>query len=346
MEFHEFIQQVKLHKNKIYAIIAVFLVLAAGTVALQRFKYGSKSQVLVVQEHNRTLDAYTVSKSNEYLSSVLASVVTSNSFFVRVLDSGFAVEESYFGLTPRDQMKEWKKTVNVKSLSDSGIIAISVYHPDRAQAEKIIRSVNHVLMTQHGAYHGSGESVKVRLIDQPVTSNFPVKPNIPLIAALAVALGAVTGLVYVYLLPRNPRNYSATPNSLNQRMEFSEMMREVGAEDRYAALNYAANNQPNDLPNQNNNNRGSVRVSGQRPEEALARFHGQKGFSQVEPAFREKINYTPYGQYEKMRVNNTNQGNDHNEYNEQEIGEGGYLEEVEELEPEKLSQRGSMNNIL
>ncbi len=203
MEFHEFINLISRKRKTVFGVIALFLVLAVGIVAVQRFKYSSKSQLLVVQEYNRTVDAYTASKSNEYLSSVLANVVTSNSFFTKVMEAGFDVNESYFGDSTKDQMKEWNRTVSAKSINDSGIISVTVYHADRAQAEKIDRAINHVLMTQNVAYHGSGEAVKVRLIDQPLTSSFPVKPNIPLILGLAIALGLVTSLIYLYLLPQS-----------------------------------------------------------------------------------------------------------------------------------------------
>lgn len=201
MEFHDFINLVARKRKTIFGIIAIFILLGIGVIAVQRFKYSSKSQLLVVQEYNQNIDAYTASKSNEYLSSVLANVVSSNSFFTKVLESGFEINAGYFGDTPKDQMKQWQKTVNTKSINDSGIIAVTAYHPNRDQAEKIDRAINHVLMTQHTAYHGSGEAVKVRLIDQPITSSFPVKPNIPLTIGLAIVLGFIAGLVYVYLTP-------------------------------------------------------------------------------------------------------------------------------------------------
>lgn len=211
MELHDFINLVARKRKTVFGIIALFIILGAGIIAVQRFKYSSKSQLLVVQEYNRTVDAYTASKSNEYLSSVLANVVVSNSFFTKVTEAGFNINTGYFGDNTKDQMKEWNRTVTAKSINDSGIISIVVYHPDRSQAEKIDRAINHVLMTQNTAYHGSGDAVKVRLIDQPITSTLPVKPNILLTIGLAIALGFVTSLIYIYLAPtpalRSPHRY-------------------------------------------------------------------------------------------------------------------------------------------
>ena len=217
MEFHDFLHLLSKKRKTIYGIIALFLLLGIAVIAVQRFKYSSKSQLLVVQEYDRSVDAYTASKSNEYLSSVLADVVVSNSFFTKVMESGFEVNGSYFGDTTKDQMKEWNRTVSARSINDSGIISVTVYHPNRAEAEKIDRAINYVLMTQNTAYHGSGDAVKVRLIDQPISSSFPVRPDIALTLGLAIALGFLASLVYIYLTP--PAN-AFVPHQYGQRAAY------------------------------------------------------------------------------------------------------------------------------
>ncbi len=100
-------------------------------------------------------------------------------------------------------MKEWNKTVSAKNINDTGIIAVTIYHPNRMEAQKIAGAVNYVLMTQYSAYVGAGDTVKVRLIDQPISSTIPVKPNIPVILGSMVALGLLTSLVYIYLSSEN-----------------------------------------------------------------------------------------------------------------------------------------------
>lgn len=217
MEFNDFINLVARKRKTVYGIIALFILLGVGVIAVQRFKYSSKSQLLVVQEYNRSVDAYTASKSNEYLSSVLANVVTSNSFFTKVMESGFSINQGYFGDNTKDQMREWDRTVTAKSINDSGIIAITVYHPNRNQAEQIDRAINFVLMTQNTAYHGSGDAVKVRLIDQPISSTWPVRPNVFLIISIAVLLGFLTSLVYLYLIPQN---LIQTPHGYGQKAAY------------------------------------------------------------------------------------------------------------------------------
>lgn len=191
-------------KQKRHTIISVFLIfLVVGLLFLltQDFKYGTKSKILVIQEGAGKVDPYSVSRSVEYLSDLFTKVVYSNSFFESVMKSDFDIDQSYFGETSNDMTKQWKKTVSAKALEDSGIIVISVYHKDSYQATQIALAINHVLITEHQNYHGLGDSVKINVIDQPVVSNYPVKPNLIYNFFIILAGSLFFSLIYIYLFP-------------------------------------------------------------------------------------------------------------------------------------------------
>ncbi len=319
MEFKEFLSIVSQKKKTLWGFVALFLVLGALFVAIQKFQYSSKSQVLVVQENNRTLDAYAASRSNEYLSGILASVISSNSFYTKVTETNFGIETAYFGDNPRSQMETWTKTVKARSVNDSGIISIVVYHPDRVQAEKILRAVNYVLMTQHASYHGAGDTVKVRLIDQPVTSTLPVKPNIPLVGGGAIVIGVLVGLVYIYL--NAPHDPTAIPS-----YGFRELPPGIPSRAfRDLEAPYAAPVPRPEPPRQPPYQSGPVR--GQLPEQALSNLdpaHPIPYHDRPEPV-------THYGQYAKVPLQPEL-------YDEG----GGYFEG--DIEPGTL--KGNMKNLL
>jgi uncharacterized protein involved in exopolysaccharide biosynthesis len=267
MELHQFIKLIRLKRKTIFGVIALFILVAGVVVAFQRFKYSSESQLLVVQERQgAVVDAYTASKSSEQLSRVLASVVTSNSFYNKVTAGSPSINVAYFGASPKEQMKQWRKTVTARNLNDTGIIAISIYHPDRTEAEKIAGAVNYVLMTQHSAYDGAGESVKVRLINQPITSNLPVKPNLPLIFGLALALGLTSGLIYVYLLAES----SVSQNQVSQPERFAET---PAFQRRY-------------------------------PVELASKLSNYRPPVTQQPVYQEKQPLTPYGNHDTVNLNN------------------------------------------
>ncbi|MFA6171731.1 MAG: hypothetical protein WCW77_04280 [Patescibacteria group bacterium] len=190
-------------KGTLATIIALFLIFRIGLSLVQTLKYGSESKILVYQKFPGGTDIYTINRSNEYLSGVLASVISSDSFYEEVKNAGFNIDLKYFTKegAGKDELKKWEKTVAAKSLADSGIMQVDVYHPDRYQAEQISRAVNFVLITKNQNYHGGGDNVVVKVIDKPAVSNWPVKPNIFLNVALALVFGLILGLTYTYLFP-------------------------------------------------------------------------------------------------------------------------------------------------
>ncbi|MDD4271409.1 MAG: hypothetical protein PHF50_01245 [Patescibacteria group bacterium] len=210
MEFKDYLALISRKKGTMASFVFIFVILAIILSLAQPFKYGSSSQVLIIQNSVNS-DPYLASKSTEYLSNILAKVVSSNSFFENVLNSGYYIDKNYFGNTIKGQMKTWSKTVSAKAINDSGIISLDVYHTDRSQAELINRAVAYTLQTKHGLYHGGGDNVSIKVIDEPITSNYPVKPNLVLNFGLALALGLIFFGVYVYLFPEEKYNVRLMP---------------------------------------------------------------------------------------------------------------------------------------
>lgn len=226
MELKHYLSLINKKKSTIASFVFIFLILATILSVIQPFKYGAGSQVLIIQ-NSVSSDPYTASKSTEYLSNILAKVVYSNSFFENVLSSGYAVDKSYFGQTVKKQMKIWNKTVSAKANNDSGIITINVYHTDRAQTDLIARAVIYTLQTKHGLYHGGSGDVSIKVIDDPITSNYPVKPNLILNFSLALVLGLIFSGIYIYLYPGEKYNFNLVKkNSHNKREEKSDSYRQ------------------------------------------------------------------------------------------------------------------------
>lgn len=218
MEFKDYLALISKKKSTMASFVFIFIILAIILTIIQPFKYGSSSQVLIIQ-NTASPDPYTASKSTEYLSNILAKVIYSNSFFENVLNSGYAINKSYFGQTVKDQMKTWSKTVSAKAINDSGIISINIYHTDRSQAELINRAVVYTLQTKHGLYHGGGDNISIKVIDEPITSNYPVQPNLILNFSLALVLGLVFFLTYIYLFPEEKYNIRLVPKFAAHKAE-------------------------------------------------------------------------------------------------------------------------------
>jgi capsular polysaccharide biosynthesis protein len=200
MELTSFMEALRKKQKIVWLWIFGLVFLSALIAFSQPLKYGATSQVLVVQNFGQGTDPYTVSRSNEYLSNILARVITSQSFLNETLAAGFDIDKSYFPADLRLKMKLWQRTVSAVSVGDSGVIEISVYHPEREQAEQLAQAINYTLKSKNSLYHGFGEGLSIKVLDQPLLSVWPVKPNIPVNLGLAAFAGLLVGLLHVYAL--------------------------------------------------------------------------------------------------------------------------------------------------
>ena len=200
MEFLDFIKLIKKKSGTILTIVFVIIVLTVGVSFITPLKYGAKSSLLVMQDAG-SADAYTLSKSNEYLGNLFAQVVYSGSFYDSVLSSQYNIDKNYFSGSYSDQLRTWQKMVATKTISDTGIIEVNVYHQNPYQAQQISLAINDIMINKNNDYQGNGQLVKVRVIDQPLVSAYPVKPNLPQNIVLALAGGLLFSLIYIYLCP-------------------------------------------------------------------------------------------------------------------------------------------------
>jgi len=216
---YSFWQTIKERQSIVWWWLVSLLALATLVSFLQPLKYSAESQILVVSDYRQTSDPYQISRTNEYLSSLLAQVTYSSSFFEATVKPEYQIDTTYFGDTAKKRMTAWHKTIKVKPINDSGVISVKAYHPDKQQAEKLVRAINYNLITKNNYYHGLGDKVILKVIDEPLISTWPAKPNLPINFGLAIILGVLIGLAQIYITNtnQNETEYSETaldwPNS-------------------------------------------------------------------------------------------------------------------------------------
>ena len=204
MEFNEFLSLIKRKKQTIFTLMFVVIMIVVVFSLLQTMKYTVKSRLLVVQNTSNN-DAYALSKSNEYLGNLFAEVVYSSSFYDQVIGSKYNIDPNYFSGNYSQQIEKWRKTVSTKTQGDTGIIEINVYHPQASEANKISLAVNDILINNNQNYQG-GQNIKVNIIDQPITSNYPNNPNIFYNVGAAVFGSFIISLFYIYIFPEEKYN--------------------------------------------------------------------------------------------------------------------------------------------
>ncbi len=232
MEINEFFKLIGKRKQTIFAIVLLFVFVASVLTLIQPLRYESRSKLLVLQDFGDNFDPYSAAKSNEYLSNLLARITTSEVFFEEMADSGFNVDGKYFSDRADKKLKIWEKTVVAKAVNDSGIISVNIYHTDRYQTEQIARAVNYVLKTKNSQFYAGGSSVNIKVIDEPIVSKWPVKPNAPLNIGFAVILGFISGLFYIYILPDEKYSLRILPKPRN-RIEYSKVEENISVPDSF-----------------------------------------------------------------------------------------------------------------
>ncbi len=179
----------------------VFALLAFIISAMLPAKYQSDISVIVVQKQaTEKVDAFSATKSAEFLSNIFTRVIYTTSFFNAVQDAPFDVKRN-FSVDPEERKKEWDAEIAVKKINNTGIINISVFDKSRKTAEETAKAIAYILTTKGEEYHGGGERVTVRLIDGPNTPLRPTVPNIPTNTVVGALFGFIVALIIAYFFP-------------------------------------------------------------------------------------------------------------------------------------------------
>ncbi|MFH1225967.1 MAG: Wzz/FepE/Etk N-terminal domain-containing protein [bacterium] len=216
MNFYDYWYNFKMHWWLVLLLVVLITGLAFTLTIIQPLKYRSTAQVLVGLRFQPGMETSTASKSAEYLSNLLSEVVYSGSFMKEVLKSPNITDD--YGQNPMKRKKNWVRAIRTKVIGDTGIIVIDAYHQNQAQAGQLAQVVAKVLIDQSSQYHGQGNQVFVRLLDEPLTTNYPVKPNLILNVIFGFIIGWLFGLAVIYILTEIEERIlaSATPEEIAQ----------------------------------------------------------------------------------------------------------------------------------
>lgn len=192
-----FIATIKENSGLITTVTVVAVVIAVAISLLQPFQYKAESTLLVIQ-NQAGLDAYTATKSAEKIGKNLSQVVTSTAFY----DDVTAIDPSVKVLFSTDEIKrrkEWKRDLEVELVPETGILKLAAYNIDKERSASLLETVSFVLINDGDKYHGGGNDVVIKKIDDVSVGKFPVRPNIILNSLFAAICGFVASAIYAFL---------------------------------------------------------------------------------------------------------------------------------------------------
>jgi capsular polysaccharide biosynthesis protein len=184
-------------KKKIALITGATVLLSLVLSLLHPLEYSASNRLLVIQPTNVAVDAYSATKSVERINEKLADVAYTTSFFDKVTQNPeFLIATDYFKTKERKKRKQWSKMVETRVIRGAGMLELTVYHTNKAQALEILRSMTHVYHKNGWEYVGS-MNVQITEVDSPLISTWPVRPNFILHGFLGLILGFIASLVYL-----------------------------------------------------------------------------------------------------------------------------------------------------
>ena len=178
---------------KFLLVVGIILGILSGIVTiLFPLSYRADAQVLIISKSRYGVDPYTVVRSAERVGENIAQVMRTNDFYNKVKDQkDFSVDWSYFDdSSEREKRKIWNKTMSPSVVYGTGVLNVSTYHPDKNQALQLAGASVNALSAKGWEYVGGDVTIKV--INEPIVTKFPVRPNI----LLNVLLGFVVGVLF------------------------------------------------------------------------------------------------------------------------------------------------------
>lgn len=207
MFFHSPTSLIAYHWKFIFGVAVVTSVIVLLFSLLWPLEYRSTVRILVtpiVTPSGVVYDQYTALKSAEHIAETLSSIIHTILFQGKVLSSQYAVGLDNFDTDLRIRRKQWAKKIDPLVIKGTGIISISVYDEEKTRAENLSRAVSETLVKEASGFVPG--RISLRVVDPPITSRFPVRPNLPLRFVFGFIFGSLFAGVYVYMTPHTKRH--------------------------------------------------------------------------------------------------------------------------------------------
>lgn len=177
-------------------IVLVGLLVAGLSVAVSFafvFQYRADAQVLIISKTRTGVDPYTTVKSAERVGENLSAVMQTSDFYEKVKNqAGYQIDWSRFAeRNERERRKLWKKTIAPSVSYGTGILNVSAFSPSQSEAVQIASAASRALVEQGWEYVGGDVTIKV--INNPVVTKWPARPNFAL-NAIAGFLAGILGM--------------------------------------------------------------------------------------------------------------------------------------------------------
>ena len=192
---------IKIIEKNWQTLVLIVLALVFLSLVFSLFRpleYRSRVELLIIQKQSFSMDAYAAARASEKLANNLSAVIETRSFLDKVIEISPKTDWSDFAVSEKKLRKMWQKKVDGTVSTQASILTVDVFDVDKERANLIAGAVAQVLTTNANEYHGGGSDVSIKIVNQPLASDYPVRPNILANGFSAIVLGLLFGLVFVF----------------------------------------------------------------------------------------------------------------------------------------------------
>ncbi|PIS42746.1 MAG: hypothetical protein COT24_01990 [Candidatus Kerfeldbacteria bacterium CG08_land_8_20_14_0_20_40_16] len=188
----------RLGKRTLIIFAAIGFTLALVVSIIQPLQYRSQASILVIPNNRANVDGYQASRAAEKYALTLSSVIPTMSFYNKVITQNSSLAD-LFPAEESAKREQWKNDLHSSVVPETGILNLSAYNRKPEDAQNILAAAINVLEKEGTAYLGGSSSALIYMIDTPIASSLPVRPNYPLNILGGIVAGLLVGAVIVFI---------------------------------------------------------------------------------------------------------------------------------------------------
>lgn len=184
-------------RSKLIFLVGLLVaLLSAGLTFLFPLEYRADAQVLIISKSSSGIDPYTLVRSAERVGGNVIQVMKTDDFYQKVkAQTNYDIDWNFFeNKGEREKRKLWQKTLVPSVVYGTGVLNISTFSTNPDNAVKLAAASADALVSQGWQYVGG--DVTMKIVNNPVATKWPVRPNI----AINALLGFVVGTLLISLV--------------------------------------------------------------------------------------------------------------------------------------------------
>lgn len=187
----------KKHSALIIVWGLVFLTVSIFASLFFPKQYSATSQVLIISRDKSGVDPYTQARSAEKIGANLTELINTTDFFNKVMNNNtYSFDrEPWKNLADKQQRKKWNKDVQANMSYGVSIMNIKVYSYTQDEAKALSNAITQTMVTQGWEYLGG--DVAIKAVSDPLTSQWPDRPNFFANAGIGFLVGVLISSLWV-----------------------------------------------------------------------------------------------------------------------------------------------------